>query len=272
MEDNDPARSAEALDLADQLQDSQLSMRLRQAGDDLAANRIGAAGPVQREAEETLQKLNQQWTEGRPDDSEQMLKRTEEARDAAQGLHDDLDELRKQTDAEAVSQAGGQQRQQMQEAVQELRRRAERLERQLQRLRLKRGEEAAHRAGQRLAAAGQAIEAGEGETAQQELDAAQDEVEQLQEEIAEAQQEVAERLAQEELERIAGALQSLKVRQDAVIAETERLENERQTSGRLTRGQQRSLQDLAGVERELQSLAEAASQQLEQAIVAALAG
>ncbi len=268
LEESDAARGAAALDLADQLREAQLSMRLRQAGEDLAANRLGAAGPVQREAEETLRKLNDQWTNGRPDDSEQMLKRTDEAQQTAESLSEELDELRKAADAENVSPASEPQPQALQERVQELRRRAERLERQLQRLRLRGAADAARRAAQRLKAAEQAIAAGDGENAQEEMSAAQAEVDQLQEEIAATRREVQEQLAQEELERVAGTLQGLKVRQEAVVAETERLENERKSTGRLTRGQQRSLQDLAAVERELQQLAEASRDQLKEAVVA----
>lgn len=268
LEESDTARAAEALDLADQLREAQLSMRLRQAGEDLAANRLGSAGPAQREAEETLRKLNEQWLNGRPDDSEQMLKRTEEARQSAEHLGDDLDELRKETDGDNLTQASEGQRQTLLEQAQELRRRAERLERQLQRLRLKQAADSARQAAQRMQAAEPAIAAGDSETAQQELSSAQETVEQLQQEIAAAQHEVQEHLAQEELERVAGTLQGLKVRQEGVVAETERLENERKSTGRLTRGQQRSLQDLAAVERELQQLAVECRNQLQQAVVA----
>lgn len=268
LEDNDPLRAAEALDLADQLKNEQLATRLRQAADDLAANRLGAAGDVQQQAGQTLQRLVEQWTSARPDDSEQLLKRTEAAEQMAKSLGDEVEQMRKRTDPDQLSQASQEERDELMERAQELRRRAERLERELQRLRLRRGAEAARQAARRLRAAQQALQDGDDAAAAEEMAAAEAAVEELQQELSAARKEVADRLAQEEIERVIGTLQSLKTRQDQVITETQRLETERQGSGRLTRGQLRSLQELAAVERELQQMAEQARDQLQQAVVA----
>ena len=265
---SDPDRSATAQAVAEQLQQSQLSMRLRQAGDDLAANRLGAAGPAQEAAQETLQQLQQEWSADPADDVEQMRKQNEEATQLADAIENEVDELRKKAAPDAWEQASATEKAEHAEQARQLRRRVQQLERELQRLQLKRGASAARRAAQRLQQAQQALAAGDGESGRAELEAAAEEIEQLQSEIARQNQELADRLAEEELERIVGTLQALKARQQGVVTETQRLEEARAATGRLTRGQIRSLQDLAKVELELQQLAEQSGQQLAEVQVA----
>ncbi len=268
MADRDPGRAAEALELSRELQQSQLSMRLRQAGDDVAANRMGAAGDVQQQAEETMRKLMDDWSSARPDDAEQLLKRTSSAEELARSLAEDVEELRKQTDADTLSQLTPGQREELQERALELRRKVERLERQLQRLRLHRETDQARKIARQLKSVQQAIQAGEDAAAREEFEDAAAEIEELQQELAEARQAAADKLAEEEIERVLGTLQSLKTRQDGLIVELQRLAKEQQTAGRLTRGQLRSLQDQATVEQELQQTTEQTRDKLQEAVVA----
>lgn len=265
---DDPQRAAKALDLADQVDDQQLSQQLRQAADQITANRLGEAGPVQQQAEEMLNRLVEDWSADRPDDTEQMVKQTRDAEQQAEALHDEIDQLQKQSTAAAQAGPNTPIDESLPQDAQELRKRIERLERQLERLKLRRGADAARSMSQRLKAAQQALEAGDHATAAEELAAAAEESLQLQEELTAQREQAEEQLAQEELERIAGSLASIKVRQDRVIEETERLEAERQAKGKLSRGQLRSLQDLAGVERELHQLTLEAQGKVEQAVVA----
>jgi len=265
---DDTQRAAEAQDLADQVDDQQLSQRLRQAADQITANRLGEAGPVQQQAAEMLNRLVEDWSADRPDDTEQMVKQTRDAEQQAEALHDDIDQLQKQSTAAAQAGPNTPIDESLPQDAQELRKRIERLERQLERLKLRRGADAARSMSQRLKSAQQALEAGDHATAAEELAVAAEESLQLQDELTAQREQAEEQLAQEELERIAGALATIKVRQDRVIEETERLEAERQAKGKLSRGQLRSLQDLAGVERELHNLTREAQGKVEQAVVA----
>ena len=268
LQTDEPERAAKAQDLAEQVDDLRIAQQLRKAADDLAANRLGEAGPIQQQAADSLKKLVEDWAADRPDDTEQLVKQTRDAEQQAEQLHEDIDQLHKR--AEAAAQAGPQtpSSESLPQDAQELRKRIARLERQLERLKLRRGTEAARALEQRLQAAQQALEAGDHETAATELAAAAEESLRLQEELTAQREQAEEQLAQEELERIAGSLASIKVRQDRVIEETERLEAERQAKGKLSRGQLRSLQDLAGVETELQQLTLEAEAKVEQAVVA----
>lgn len=268
LDDRDPLRAAEAQDIADQLRESQLAMRLRQAAEDVAFNRLGNAGPIQQAAEESLRSLVEQWSASRPDDVDQMLKRTAAAEQMAKSLHDDIEEMRKKSTATELAQATDAARQQLREDALELRKQTERLERELQRLRLQRGQAAARQAAQKLRAGAEALAGDTGEGAAEEFAAAEQDIEILQSELERERQRLNDQLAQEEALQRLELLKSLKLRQEAVVAEIQRLESERQTSGRLTRGQIRSLQDLAATERDLQQMAAKIADELQQAVVA----
>lgn len=268
LEDRDPLRAAEARDVADQLRESQLAMRLRQASEDVAFNRLGNAGPIQQAAEAALRSLVEQWTTSRPDDVEQMLKRVDAAEQMAKSLHDDIEEMRKKSAATELANASDEARRQLREDALELRKRAERLERELQRLRLQRGQAAARQATESLRAGAEALAGDPGDAAAQEFAAAEQDIEKLQSELERERHRLNDQLAQEEALQRLETLKSLKLRQEAVVGEILRLENERQTSGRLTRGQIRSLQDLAAAERDLQHMAAKIGDELQQAVVA----
>ncbi|MBI1346991.1 hypothetical protein GC163_11955 [bacterium] len=268
LEADDPQRSEQAQELANQVEQDHLGQQLRQAADQLASNRLGEAGPVQQQSTETLRRLFDDWTSDRPDDTEQLVKQTRAAEQQAEALQDDLDQLQKRNEAARQSGPQAPSQEALSQDAQELRKRIDQLERQLERLKLRRGADAAQSMSQRLKAAQQALEAGDHESAAAELAAAAEEAEQLQEELTAQREQAEEQLAQEELERIAGALTSIKIRQDRVIEETTRLDTERQAKGKLSRGQLRSLQDLSAVERELQQLTLEAENKVEQAVVA----
>lgn len=248
--DDAPTAAAQALDAADQLHDSQLSAKLRQAAEDVAANRFGSAGAAQKAGQETLQKLRDEWDARVPDDSEQLVKHLHDAEQQAAQLSDDEETLRKHVEDAAQEAISPSKRDELRHDATTLRRQAQRLERQLQRLRMKRSAETAQRAAARLRQAERDLdENGAADEVAESLAAAHEDLEQLQDELAAARRRTQEQLAQEEIEKLAMQLTALKTRQESVLAETTRLEEQRQQRGQWTRAQLRSLKDLADVEK-----------------------
>jgi hypothetical protein len=267
LEEDEPARAAELAETAEKLVEEHLDADLRQAADDLAANRIGTAGPLQQRAEELLSQLEQSWSEQRPDDAEQLVERLKSLQEAADQLAERAEELRKQSESE--SQADDD-RELLRKQSEELRRDAQRLERQLDRLRQHAAAESARNAAQELRKAEAELsdeDLDDPEQLRKHLAQAQEELQQLQEQLEQDRRQAEARLLQEEFLRIAAQVEALKIRQEGVIAETVRLETQRQESGRFTRGQLRSLQDLTGVERELAKSAAELRDQLTGAVV-----
>jgi hypothetical protein len=70
--------------------------------------------------------------------------------------------------------------------------------------------------------------------------------------LNQSKQRAGEQLARQGLVRVADQLEGLAARQKSVVDETKRLDSERVQAGRLTRGQVRSLQSLANIERQAQ--------------------
>jgi len=258
-QDQELTAAEAAGDAAERLQDAEAEARARQAAGDIAANRLGQAGELQRAIRDALAELQREWNEQQPDDAEMLVKRLEGLERDAQSIAQDHDELRKRNDGAAQPSPD---KPSPAEQAAELRRRTQRLERQLERLRLRRAAETARRAADRLRSREKMSSDDAEERRQAEQEAAQ-ELEQLQQELAQERRSAEERLAQEQFERIAQSLEAFKNRQLGVIAETERLEQEREARGQWTRGQLRSLKDLADVERGLAEEARNLVRQLE---------
>lgn len=252
LEDEQPAAAAQLLDAADQLKEGQTGAKLRQASDDLAANRLGEAAAAQRSAEELLKKTQDEWKAEPTDDTEQLVKRIDQAQTDAEEIAEGEEQLRKKTEAAAQDGMTSAEKTELRDEAARLRRKLQKLERQLQRLRLKPAADAARRASERLQTAEQNLEEGEpGDEAMESIEEAGEDIEQLQDELADAEKEAAEQLAQEDFEKLTAKIDGLKQRQEAVIAETTRLEDERVARGQWTRGQLRSLKELAEIEKEL---------------------
>lgn len=266
LEKDDPARAHEAEEAAARLEKQQLDAILKQAADDVAANRIGTAGPLQQRAEQALEELQQAWTEQLPDDAEQLVDRLHRMEATARQLTEQAEMLRKKSEDESLTQDD---RETLRKQSEELRREAQRLERQLDRMRMPAAADAARDAAQELRQAEAAAnDPDDPDQLRKHTKAAEEALRDIEKELRQNRRQAEARLLQEERERIAARIEMLKTRQDGVIAETTRLEDQRRESGRFTRGQQRSLQDLAGVERELSATAIELRDQLASAIVA----
>lgn len=255
-ESQDEAAAQAAADTLQQLQDAQTQAHARQAAQDLAANRMGPAGALQRSVQQTLSELMREWSEQEPDNAEQLVKELANLVRQADELQSDHEELRKRFENPQAAS----------EEAAALRRRTQRVARQLERLRLRRSAEHAQQAAEHLRQLERHLdESADEDMLHREHALAEAELQQLQEQLQRDRQQAEERLAREEFERIAQALNALLQRQKTTIAETERLELERQARGQWTRGQLRSLKDLAEGEQMLAEEAGGLARGFEQA-------
>lgn len=254
VEDEQPQTAAQLLEAADQIHDAQITSRLRQAADDLAANRLSDAGAAQQAAENLLKKTQSEWNAVAPDDTEQLVKQIDQAQDVAEQIASDEEHLQKQAEEAQADGMSPAERTALREEATRLRKQLQKLERQLQHLRLKPAAEAAQRAADRLRTAEQQLEeGGAAEEAMESIAEAGADIEQLQDELAAAEHAAVEQLAEEEFQKLTGKLAGLRERQESVLAETVRLEDERKARGQWTRGQLRSLKELADVQKSLHS-------------------
>ena len=208
------------------------------------------------------------------EDTEQFLKQTQEAlqefqqlREEQQSLADRAEELNQQDDSLEKKQ----QQDELMQQQEDLTERMAKAERKLERLRLRGAADAAHRARKRITEMMKHIqEAEDGEEMQQAMEEALDDLEQVERELVLEKRIAQDRLAFEQLEKIEDQLKSLRARQETVITETIRLEDAKKDEGRITRGQIKSLLELAETEHSLQHTAEQMGQQMASAEVFSL--
>jgi hypothetical protein len=244
---HDPQQPADAPPPAD----PSLAGRQKEAADKLARNEVGEAQKAQEAADRMLKAMQEKLQEqDRPEGDRLAKKQKLDAADRDLGkLIDDQERLQKRAE-DAGRIADPQQRKQeldrLSREQEQLQQRARDLAQRLTRLR---GEQA----GQELRRAARAMEqardqmdqgeppAGKQEDALERLDDAQDKLEQT-------RKDVEEELQREMRAKMLDALNGLKDRQAAQVAESERLFQEAKQKSGWTRAQQVSLGDLASAE------------------------
>ncbi len=274
LQKRDPDAAGRFDDARDKLNTDGTAGKLREAAQGIADNQIGTAAQMQQQALHELRDLDKQLKREPTDDTEMLIKQIEQAQQDFETLRKEQAELKDET-----QQAAGQPNSpQKTEQIEKLRQRQQDLgeklaqaERKLERLRLRPPTEAAQRAKQRLDRVNKQLQDPNlADEAADQMQQVVDDLEQVERDLAVEKRFAQERLAVEELEKIEDQLKGLLIQQQTVIAETERLEGERIERGSLTRGQLRSLRDLAEVERGLQGDAEQMEKSLKVAEVFSL--
>ncbi len=271
---NDPDSAEKLGEVGQELNQQETSSKLQDAADKIAENRMGDAAKSQAQAIDELHDLERMMKRRPNEDTEQVLKQTQEAlqefqqlRDEQQRLADRAEELNQQDDSLEKKQ----QQDELMQQQEDLTERMAKAERKLERLRLRGAAEAAHRARKRITEMMKHVqEAEDGEEMQQAMEEALDDLEQVERELVLEKRIAQDRLAFEQLEKIEDQLKSLRARQEPVIAETIRLEDAKKDEGRITRGQIKTLLELAETERSLQHTAEQMGQQMASAEVFSL--
>jgi hypothetical protein len=274
LKPRDPDAAEKFEQARDELSSDGTSGKLREAAQDIGDNKIGEAAKVQQQALDDLRDLDKQLKREPTDDLEMLVKQVEESKHEFETLRKEQDELKEQ-----AKQAAGQPNSpQKSEQLERLRQRQQKLgeklaeaERKLERLRLRQPTEAAERAQERLDRVDEMLQdPDQADEAAEQMQEIVDDLEQVERDLAQEKRFAQERLAVEQLEKIEDRLNSLLTQQQGVITETERLEVERKDRGSLTRGQLRTLRDLAEVERGLQGEAEEMEKSLQVAEVFSL--
>lgn len=274
LQQRDPDAAERFNEARDELNSDGTAGKLRDAAREIADNQLGTASQMQQQALADLRDLDKQLKREPTDDTEMLIKQIEQAQQEFETLKKEQADLQEQT-KEAAGQPNSPQKtekvEQLRQRQQELTEKLAQAEKRLERLRLRSPTEAAERAQERLDRVNEELQNPDqiGDAAE-EMQQVVDDLEQVQRDLALEQRIAKERLAVEELERIEGRLEALLTQQKSVISETERLEAERMERGSLSRGQLRTLRDLAEVERGLQAEAEQMEKSLKVAEVFSL--
>ena len=239
MGDDDPERSRGFEAALRELEKKDVANEMRQAAVKLGATprKLGKASTQQQQAVEELRKIQDLLDNREITDTETLVKKLADARQEL-GTARQLQELllRKLDEAEQLSDPA-----EREQALERLRRQQEQLRqevaetvRRLQRLQSP-SAAAADRATRRMQEGEQSLQGGNPDAAREQLDEALDDLEQAERELAEDQQQAEESLAREQMEKLADNLKAFIERQDALIAETERLKRENGQLGKWTR-------------------------------------
>lgn len=274
LQQRDPDSADRFNDAREELTSDGTAGKLREAAQGIADNQIGTASQTQQQALNDLRDLDKQLKREPTDDTETLIKQIEQAQADFETLRKEQADLQNET-KQAAGQPNSPQKteklEQLRKRQDELKEKLAQAERRLERLRLRPPTEAAERAQERLDRVSEQLQDPDmADEAAEEMQQVVDDLEQVQRDLALEKRVAQERLAVEELERIEDQLRSLLRQQEGVITETERLEAERVAKGSLTRGQLRTLRDLAEVERGLQGDAEQMEQSLKVAEVFSL--
>lgn len=274
IEKNDPDSSERMKEVGQELQNQETVSKLRDAAQDIAENRMGLAAKNQQSALDELRDVERMMKRRPSEDTEQFLNQTEEAlqevqqiRQDQQELADRAEDLAKQPDSEEKKD----ELKKLLEGQEDLAERMAKAERKLERLRLHGAADAVHRAQKRLAdMMKNAPEPDDSEEIQEAMNESLDDLEQVERELVLEKRIAQERLAFEQLEKVQDELKSLRARQETVITETVRLNEAKGDQETLTRGQLKTLKELAETERSLQHLTEQLQQKMASMEVVAL--
>ncbi len=254
--------------------------KMQDASRSLRENQIGQAMIDQQQVLETLQEADR-LMKTRDDLSPQArLERIHAAEQDLEALRNKEAQLQSRADKAAASRPTPDsptaekhkaELENLRKEQSETRAHADETARQLKRLQIQRAEQTLHRAATRMQQVEQNFGENSSEQAAQNAKEALEDVEQAQRETARARRELEDQLAREALEKIADALQTMIPRQQSVIDETTRLEAERVRRGNWSRGQLKSLANLAEVQRGLKTETEVLAAKIPDAAVFELA-
>jgi len=227
---------------------------MREIGGALGENNVGQAMAKQQRLLEELKKLDHRLSQRPEDDLKSVVEKMNTAEQQIDALRKDQETLRKQTQKMSADKS-----QQTDPTVEKLRKEqsrlregAEDLARELRRLGTEEPSTSAGEAAAHMAQAEQQLEQRLTSETQGEQGQAVEQLNRAQAALRQAKREAASQLAQQSAVRIADEIAGLVARQKNVLDETKRLEAERTQQSNWTRGQLRSVQTIAQLERQLQ--------------------
>jgi len=256
LRDSEPLAAGTVADALDEAHRLAISGQMRTAGGQLGNNRIGQTVARQKEIARDLQDVLDILANRRESELVRLVKKLQEA-------EADLDDLARRQEAvekgfeQNAGQPGGRKQREdlkrLGEQQQRLQKETERLARRLERLLAERAAQSTAKAAGQMGRAGQNAGQEQRAKAQQQAGEAKKSLKKAQEELKRRRRQAQVELIMEMLARLEDAVKHLSRQQKNVIAETERLDGLRQDRGHLTRAQTKSLQELASLQRSLQT-------------------
>jgi hypothetical protein len=279
LADAEPLAAETIGDAVDVARRQAIAERMRGAGRDIEANRLGQAAQAHAAIDESLEDMLDLLAGRRSHELSRMIRnlrqRAFEVQEAAKKIKGLSKKLRNTNEDPQLSEAEKReqfkrlmgQRQQMQEEL-------DRLARQLKRLQAQAAGECVGRAGRKMGAACDAGQRGDRQSALEQTGGAQKDLENAEGHLKKRLEQLQRDLLQEQLERLEQHVQALRKQQEAILEETQRLRQIEVQQQRLTRGQAESVSDLASQQRALADEARAFAESIAQALVfhAALGG
>lgn len=261
-------------DAIDFLRKKHLPEEMKQIAEELQKNQVGQAIQKQQNIQQSMKNLKDIFENQTSNTTDQLLKQLKQSEQELsllkQQQQDILKKLQNVTNSENRSELN-EQLQKLVKQEENLLQKLKQFEQQLKRLSLHQPAQSVQRARNRLSKINDALQQGNTQQAQKEIQESLDDLEQAQRELAAQRKDAEESLAFEELEKLNSKIKGLIERQEAVIQETNRLEQLRLTRGRWSRGQLKSLKQLFQVEQDLQLATRELALKLEAAPVFALA-
>ena len=230
---------------------------MRAAAQMLQENRSGGVPERQQAAIDKLRRVLDALSSSKVDELNRRVAELKQAEAELANLADEQRGLRKKLGDAAKTADPAARRQELQRlarAQRELQKKAEEMAERLRRLQARRSAERLDRSGRKMSAAGQGADQGDAPDADDQSQAAARDLDEARRELAEERRRAEADLAREAAAKLVDEIKGALIRQQHIVAETERYEALKQT-GKLTRAAALGLLDLA---REQESLAEEA--------------
>jgi hypothetical protein len=250
--EKDPETARELRDAREEAKQDNIPEKMRDARENIEQNKLNEAHAKQSDSVRDLKKLVKNLEDRREAELDRLAKKLREKEKELADLVKEQEELRKK-----VKEAGkiGDKAQREEELKrlarrqEELRKKTEEMVRQLTRIRASRAGQALSRAGEQMQGAGQQMDGGQqGEDEQEE---ALERLNEAQRELKRARKEAEEELGREQITRLADLIRPLKERQDALIAETTRFQDNIQRQGKWPRALRSDFQRKGEAQRSL---------------------
>jgi hypothetical protein len=260
LDQNDPLASATLDDALHLARQQGTSGKMRSAGEQVQHNQLGQASAAQQQARKELDEMLDILANRREQELGRLVKKLRESEQELAALrerHEGLQKKRAQANAgePGVARTEAQKREleRLNREQRKLQEDLARLARKLERLQAEQAGKTAGSASGKVGREAAAGEQGDAAGAKQQSELADLDLERTQQQLAERRKEVEVDLARARLARLQDALKSLHVRQQQVVAETDRLEAFRTAERQLSRAQTASVHSLAREQQLLES-------------------
>lgn len=248
LAEQDPIASTTLADAVEAARRHRIDLRMRQVADFMEQNQVGRAVDAQGQIDESLREVLSILRNTRESELRRLVSKLRQAEQDMQLLRNEVAGLRSKMDAAGDAESKEESKRQLQRLLREkneLQEEIARMSRRLMRLTAEQAGRSTSRAASRLGQDGQAGANGQSDSPVDQLRAAERDLEQAQAELAEARQKAEADLAHEQLAGMQSILRGLADRQQHVVDEVLRLDEQRTVRGEWTFGQLESLVSLA---------------------------